>query len=356
MKNYKITKSFTFDDKRYYVKGNSEKEVIEKMALKKRDLKEGKVTLSGSMTVAQWTDRCMSVYKPNLSESYRKDMMMRINKHILSVIGSYPVKSVKPLQCQEILNNQIGMSKSHITKLHQELCFIFEKAVENRLILSSPAEHLERPKGSQGKRRSLTDIERKHFLEVTKDDNSFNLFLLMFYCGCRPGEAIALQGFDIQTLEGLRVLHIRGTKTENADRYVPLPDEMYERIKDTEPFAPICTNTAGRKHTESSYDRLVNRLKRELNLSMGARLYRNKLIPPLPLAHDFVPYMLRHTYCTDLQKKGVDVRMAQKLMGHADISTTANIYTHQDSTTLLQAAEVMGIKRSTVLNIVQEII
>ena len=63
---------------------------------------------------------------------------------------------------------------------------------------------------------------------------------------------------------------------------------------------------------------------------------------PYPLADDFVPYCLRHTYCTDLQKAGVDVRTAQKLMGHADISTTANIYTHQDDEALIAAAEKMG--------------
>jgi site-specific recombinase XerD len=40
---------------------------------------------------------------------------------------------------------------------------------------------------------------------------------------------------------------------------------------------------------------------------------------------------------------GVDVRAASKLMGHADIRTTANIYTHQDNETLRQAAEKMGV-------------
>lgn len=270
--------------------------------------------------------------------------MMRIKKHILSKIGQMPVKSVKPLMCQEILNSQIGMSKSHITKVHQELCFIFEKAVENHLILESPAAHLDRPKGMTKKHRSITATERKHLLSVADADPRFDLFLLMLYCGCRPAEAIHAKGMDIQELEGIHVLHIRGTKTENADRFVPLPDVLYEKIKDTAPFDPICPNSAGREHSESSYDRLVESLKRELNLSMGARTYRNALIPPLPLAPDFVPYMLRHTYCTDLQKQGVDIRAAQRLMGHADIATTANIYTHQDNETLVRAAEAMGIK------------
>ena len=59
--------------------------------------------------------------------------------------------------------------------------------------------------------------------------------------------------------------------------------------------------------------------------SDSSRVYRNQLIPPLPLADDFVPYDLRHTYCTDLARAGVDIRTAQKLMGHANISVTADI-------------------------------
>ena len=78
-----------------------------------------------------------------------------------------------------------------------------------------------------------------------------------------------------------------------------------------------------------------------MNISMGCRVYRNQLIPPLALADDFVPYDLRHTYCTDLQKKGVDIRTAQYLMGHADIKMTANIYTHADNSTVISAAKLL---------------
>ena len=81
-----------------------------------------------------------------------------------------------------------------------------------------------------------------------------------------------------------------------------------------------------------------------MNISMGCEVYRNALVPPYPLAEDFVPYCLRHTYCTDLQKKGVDIRVAQYLMGHADIQMTANIYTHIDDSTVLNVAEKLNKK------------
>ena len=62
-------------------------------------------------------------------------------------------------------------------------------------------------------------------------------------------------------------------------------------------------------------------------------------MPPYALADDFEPYCLRHTYCTDLCKAGIDIRTAQRLMGHATISITADIYTHVDQSQILDAAE-----------------
>lgn len=342
MKKYKYTKSFRYDGKKYNVYGNTLEEVISKKALKLKDLKEGKVTISEHTTVAEWIDRCLSVYKPNVSPQYASQMRGRIDKHIISAIGQLKIKDVKPIQCQEILNAQVGASKSHITKLHQELCFIFEKAVENKLILESPAAHLTRPDAVAGKRRSLTEKERKAFLAVCEKEPRFVLFEFMYYCGCRPSEARRIQGKDIFEEDGCTFLHIRGTKTANAERTVPIPAILYEKVGNVPPFDFACKNEANLPYTETAYHRLTNRLKRELNLELGCRTYRNELIPPFPLADDFTPYMFRHTYCTDLQKKGIDVRVAQKLMGHADIQTTANIYTHSDSETMKNAAEILG--------------
>ena len=348
-KKYAFQKYFTFEGKRYVVRGDSEKECYEKMALKKRDLEEGRAIISGSMKVKDWIPQVMATYKPNISDDYRDQMELRIKKHIIKAIGHLSIKQVKPLQCQQILNSQVGMSKSHIKKLHQELVFIFEKAKENHLIYENPAANLVRPEGYTKKRRSITDRERKHLLLVCENDPRYIFFLLMLYTGCRPGEAAKVRRTDLVEKNGVYLLHIRGTKTENSDRYVPVVPELLPKLLALDPFALAAPNSAGREHTESSYDRMVAKLKRDLNISMGCQVYRNKLVPPYPLAADFVPYYLRHTFCTDLQKKGVDIRAAQKLMGHADIQTTANIYTHQDDDTILQAAALMGAAPDMVL-------
>ena len=341
-KQYKYKSSFTVDGRRYYVCADTQKELAAKMALKKRDIEEGRVVITGSMTVKEWVRICLDTYKCGIRPDTLQNMKYRINKHVVSAIGNYQIKTIKPIQCQAIINAQAGMSYSHVRSLMQELSFIFEKAVENQLILSNPAANLTRPNVTKGKRRSITAFERKHLLAVADADPSYNLFLLMLYCGCRPAEAMKCIGKDIQVVDGYRCLHIRGTKTDNSDRIVPLPDDMYNRLDLRSPLDPLCPNRRGRCHSESSYDRLVAHLKRDMNISMGCRVYRNQLVPPLPLADDFVPYDLRHTYCTDLQRKGVDIRTAQRLMGHGDIKITANIYTHVDNDLILSSASLLG--------------
>jgi integrase len=342
VKKYDYSKNIWIDGKRYYIRADSPEELGAKIALKRRDIEEGRITISGSMTVAQWIPICISTYKPRASEETKQQTLWRLQKHVIPCIGGYPLKKVKPIQLQGIMNEQAGASSSHIKKLSQEIKFIFARAVENKLILESPAEHLSPPIGSTGHRRALTATERKHFLRVCEKEPRFVLFELMLYCGCRPSEAAGCIGADVQEINGFAMLHIRGTKTYNSDRYVPVPEHFAERLKTVSKLSRIATGANGQPIKKTAYIRLTERLKREMNLSMGCRTYRNALVPPFPLADDFVPYNLRHTYCTDLQKAGVDVRTAQKLMGHADIRITANIYTHIDLDSITDAARLIN--------------
>ena len=342
-KKYKYRKTFVYEGKRYNVYGNTLDEVYRKMAERTAQLEREIVRIESSMTVAAWTEIAFKTYKANISYENYNNTMLRVKKHILSEIGNMSIKSVKAVQCQAIMNAQAGRSYSHIQKIYQELRFIFQTAVDNQLIRSNPAAKIIKPPAKNSHRRSITDHEREHFLKVAENNPRYTLFLMMLYCGCRPAEAINAIGKDISVKDDKPILHIRGTKTENSDRYVPIPDVLYQRIKHTTPFEYICPNEAHNKHSESSYNRLVKSLRRDMNISMGCKVYRNELIPPFPLAEDFVPYCLRHTYCTDLCRATVDVRKAQRLMGHATISITADIYTHVgDLSDILEAGDMIN--------------
>lgn len=343
MKRYKYRKTFTFDGKRYNAYGDTEKEALQRMIQKKADLESGKVTVSGSMTVREWAEIALNTYKPNANDRTMLKTRQNIARTIYPSIGSMQIKSVKPVQCQAIINAQAGKSNSHIQKVTQDLRFIFRTAKHNKLILESPAEDIVIPKGTAGHRQSLSAAERSAFETVCKDTDRFMVFELMLYCGCRSEEATHCLGGDISVIDGIAMLHIRGTKTKNSNRTVPMPAALYARLKDIPPASPLAPDRNGHCRSRGSYNGAVQSLKYALNVAMGCKTYHRALVPPLPLRSSFVPYDLRHTYCTDLARRGVDIRVAQKLMGHSSIKITADIYTHvQTEQIIADAAQILG--------------
>lgn len=331
-----VTKSFTFEGKRYYVRGKTEREAIENIVKKKQELEKRSTIASKDITVAEWAIICYDTYKRGgVKEETYKKYVNRLKACVCNQpIGRMQVQKVKNIDCQNCINAQAGNSEYQIKQTRYMLNFIFKKAVKADLILRNPADDLELIKGTVTKRRNLTDYEEQVFLKAAENDK-FMVFKLMYYCGCRPAEAPIVQGLDIVHAE-VPLLHIRGTKNEKADRYVPIPKEFYEKIKNTPQFGFVAPTEAGTKMSRKAFERRWRALSREMNILMGCRVYRNALVPPFPLAEDIVPYCLRHTFCTNLLKENIDPRITQYVMGHTNSETT-DIYTHIDKQLVIDA-------------------
>lgn len=340
-KIYPYRTSFTHNGKRYYVWADSEADLRYKTAQKMAELMQHDPVTGGQMTVRAWTERAIDTYKTNQKEITRTKYVNRVNHCILADIGSMRLQDVKPLHCQRCLNRQNGMSKTQINEVYNALRFIFRTAVANDLIRKNPAEHIQKPNGTHVPRRALTDEERETVRIVADLKPKYKLFLLILDCGCRPSEAAEAMGKDIVYRNGVPFLHIRGTKTANSDRTVPIPPSLYERIKDTPKGAYIAEYKGGGKITDANRWRVWQSMKRDMNIQLGAKMYRNQLQEDL-IAPDLVPYCMRHDYCTRLAKAKVDIRTAQKLMGHSSIELTASIYTHVDNDDIMEAATLMG--------------
>lgn len=341
-KKYNIRRKITIEGKCYSIYADNEKQYAEKVRRKIEEVETGNKIKGGNTVLKVWAEECISTYKTNMRESTLNSYRSKMNTYILNQIGDMRLKDIKPMHCQKVINAYTGYSKTTINDIYQMLNFLFSKAVENSLIASNPARHITKPSGTRGSRRSITEVERDHIWKVCSQDRRYYLYLLMLECGCRPSEAAEAMGRDIIKAEGYNMLHIRGTKSSHADRIVPIPDELYRLIKNTPKTDYIACNSRGNKITYDNRSRLWNSCKRQLNISMGCKTYRNRLIPPYPIAPDLVPYCLRHTYCTDLARKGIDLRLAQKLMGHSDITLTANIYTNFTDDDIVKAAKILN--------------
>lgn len=253
------------------------------------------------------------------------------------------LRDVKTIQLQAILNEQAGKSASHVKKLRMVMRELFRYARQLRIIEYDPAELLELPSSIRRTRRSITEEERAAILAVAEYHRAGAWVRMLLYTGMRPGETIALTWGDID-LES-KEIHVRAAKESGANRVkepktqagirtipireVYLPYLLAEAEKGHAPSDLVFTTPGGKMHTEDSLRRLWKSFIREVDLHMGAITYRNKIIES-KVAPDLVPYCLRHTFCTDLEKAGISLNVAKELMGHADVKTTANIYTHAD--------------------------
>ena len=335
MKKYKYNKKYTYDNQTFYIHADTLEELGEKKANKIASLKEKKQAES-NVTVREWAETCIEAYKTGQADSTRRIYKYRVNHCILEYIGDMRLVDVTPLHCQKVLNHQAGKSKAHISEVSNALKFIFSHAAYNELIPKDPTIMLKKPKGTYNGRRALTEDERNIFLEVATTDRMYYGFLLMLYCGCRPLEAHDAKGSDIFDIDGQPMLHVRGTKTKNADRNVPIPPQLWEIIKKS-PKSEFVALYKGKHINQDTRRRLWHNLWREMNIKAGNKIFRNQLLEPYVIPKDLTPYCLRHEFCSDLARKGIDIRIAQKLMGHSEISLTANIYTHVDNKDIISA-------------------
>lgn len=176
------------------------------------DLEEGKLKITFGMTVKNWCKECIGKYKTNLSAASLSRYENRMNHWIVDKIGDMKLKDVKPLHCQAVINQLDGYSQFQINAISQMLKFIFDKSIENELLVKNPAANLTKLKGPYKQGRSVTENERSHVLKVADSNPRYLYFLFMLFCGYRPSEAARIQGMDIKNIEGRNMLHIRGKR------------------------------------------------------------------------------------------------------------------------------------------------
>lgn len=345
MGNY-IRKTARYNGKKYEATGKTELEAMTKLAEKLAAAKRGEDLVSGAMTVSAWYKQWIDLYKKpkGLTEKSLKMYDEKFNGYIRPAIGHMKLKDVKDVHLQRILNSQAGRSASHVKKIRMVLQEMFKRARQSRLIPYDPAELLELPTVKQGRRRSITEEERAAILAVAARHRAGLWVLTLLYTGMRPGETAALTWSDVDFDHNEIHVHaakesgnrtIKGPKTASGVRDIPIHAALLPRLLAArgKPFSLVFPTKAGTVQNESSMRRMWNSFRTELDLQLGAKTKDGKIVESV-VADDLTPYCLRHTFCTDLQRAGVPINNAKELMGHADIQTTANIYTHRDNATL----------------------
>ncbi|KFN02557.1 site-specific integrase [Bacillus clarus] len=173
--------------------------------------------------------------------------------------------------------------------------------------------------------------ESKKLKNITRFNISFSIAVLT---GMRQGEILGLRWKDIdmedsliyirQTLTKKRELKY-GAKNKTSLRTIYLPQILIEELKSHRQFVEYEKEKAGDKYTDldlvlpSKYGKLLD------SRSIRRSFYNVTEKLGLPKIRF---YDLRHTHATLLIQQNVNVKLISERLGHADIGTTLNTYSH----------------------------
>jgi integrase/recombinase XerD len=222
--------------------------------------------------------------------------------------------------------DQAGLAAStaarRLSSLRQFHKFLYAEGIRG----DDPCLGLDGPRMRRPLPRTLSEDEVGHLLNAARGDPTPKgvrlrcLLELLYATGVRVSELVGLPVSAVSHEQ--RVLFVRGKG--GRERMVPLGAaaaaavDEYRRVRET--FLPKRANASSFMFPSRARD---GHLTRHRFAQMLKQLAMKAGINPDKLS----PHTLRHAFASHLLANGADLRAVQKMLGHADISTT-QIYTH----------------------------
>lgn len=343
------------------VYGKTQKEADEKALQVKLSLRKGLDVTSEYDAFGEWADRWLKLKKAEVSLGQLNACESAV-KHLKGSLGDRPISKLRASDVQDVLSD-LAAENPHTGKpsavktlksIKSVASQIFQLAIENRILEYNPAAAVKIPKSAEPfQRRALTREEQGWVEGLTHRAQC--AAMIMMHAGLRRGELIPLTWADInlasrtitvnkavEVINGKFVVK-SSAKNEYSLRVIDIPNKLVEFLKN-EPRQDmlVCTNSKGHMHTESSWERMWESYLQDMNMGYGdfrftrkesGKDFKSKFDPegvPFVIPR-FTPHWLRHTFATNLYLAGVDILTAKEQLGHSNVKTTLEVYTHLDS-------------------------
>lgn len=329
--------------------GRTQREAREKLERLKRELANGVVGVPEKVTVGayleQWFDANRARLRPKTARRYRQLLTHQLLPHL----GGVPLARLTPTAVEQWLQKlaQQNLAPRTLQQCRAILRRALQDAVRDGLV-SRNAAALARPVSVPPPATSTWTLEEaRQFLAATRTHWLWPLFALALATGMRQGELLGLSWEDVDVERGVLVVrwqlqHVDGQwqrlppKSKQSRRALPLPPHAVEalqvqRAQQQEwrqapswrgnPWALVFTTSAGTPLAA----RNVLRAFQQCCVAAGVPVIR---------FHD-----LRHATATFLLASGVDLKLVSTVLGHSQISITADFYLHTSSGLLAPALE-----------------
>ena len=318
--------------------GKTRREVDEKLTKAKADRESGLVLETGNPRLGDYLERWLvDSVRDTVRIKTFKGYDAAVRLHITPSLGKIKVKNVTPTHLRTLYREKLdaGLSARTVQLVHVTVRKALGQATKDGLIPRNVAEVVDAPRVVNKQMQPLTSEQSRVLMEAAKGDRHEALYVLAVTTGLRRGELLGLKWEDID--REAAVLRVRRAlafdartlvepKTAKSRRGVRLTSYSLEALK---------------AHRERQLNERRSRdgLWRDHRLVFPSRV-GTPLNPENLVKRSFKPLLeraglpslrfhdLRHTCATLLLSKGVNPKIVQEMLGHANISVTLDTYSH----------------------------
>lgn len=315
-----------------------------------KDIGDGIDYSKGQMTVYELVERYLSLkqgvrYNTRIGYNFVSNLLRK------EPFSRLKVSNVKMSDAQKWIIKMYNDGKGYSTLA--SICGVvkpaFQMACNEDAIRKNPFDFkiTDVVPNNSKKREALTEDEQIEWLSFIKNDKTYckyyDEFVVLLNTGMRVSEFCGLTSKDLDfnnrkinvdhqlVRERNGKYYVEKTKTQAGCRFIPMTNEVFQSLKriienrpklKIEPFVDGYTGFI--LVDKNGNPKIALHIENEIRWSLEKykKLFPNK--PPIIVT----PHVLRHTFCTNMINAGMDAKRLQYLMGHSDVSTTLNIYTH----------------------------
>lgn len=277
-----------------------------------------------------------SVYK-----SQREDNTMAMYNNIIekhfTALPTTRLCDIERIHLQTLLNNASGMERTQ-QQIYMTFKQVLDSAVADKLFPANVAadilDNTDSVRYTAPEKRPLTSYERNAVFKADFDLSDKTFIYILYGCGLRRGEALALTIFDINLKTHELTVNKahkfvndkpvrKEPKTVNGIRTVPIPDSVFPVIKTyvqqrkANSKTYLFTMQNGEPRTKSSYDKTWMRIRKKMQEVSDEEIVK------------LTAHVFRHNYCTNLcyQIPKISIKKIAKLMGDTE-AMVLNVYNH----------------------------
>lgn len=308
-------------------------------------VQQRKYVRQSDICIQEYARKWLSVYKAGAELNTQTMYLNIIEKH-LDVLDKIKLSDITKLHVLLVINNANGKNRTQ-EQILLTLKQVVNAAVTDKLLPASAPDELFRDitiKKTRTEKRALCDSEKKAVFAADLADMDKAFLYLIYGCGLRRGEALALTRFDFnlkaRTLNVNKSLafngndpYLKSTKNQ-VERVVPIPSNVFpflaaycQELRTSQLFV-----TKGAECiTKSSFRKMWDRIYKGLQAAGADQ-------------EGLTPHVFRHNYCTNLcyQIPTISIKRIAALMGDTE-KMVIEVYNHiilekEDAVSAVEAA------------------